>query len=118
FKTEHPVAFAEASKRLTDLQHLVQLSTQTGGRADLCLWNLQKGFQTSPAEMKQIGDRYATLVKQLMEGTVGAKPGTFMVSAQNEPNRTKLSPQQIVNLNLDIDASLKKTLGPQGRKNV
>jgi len=113
----NPAKAAEAKQQLATVQHLVTNATANGGRADLTLWSLDKGFQTSPAEMKQTTDRFAKLVKQL-ETQTHAKPGTFIVSAQNEPNRTKLSPQQMVSLYKDLDSSLKTTLGDAGRKNV
>src|SRR5205814_6668144 len=82
------------------------------------LWSLPKGFKTSPAEMKEIAGRYAQLVKELIATTPGAKPQDFIVSSQNEPNRTKLSPQQIVTLNTAIHDQLDATLDPEVRKQV
>lgn len=118
FASAHPEDAAAAQKRLGELQHTVSLALQHGGRADLCLWNLEKGYRTSPQEMKTVASEYASLVKQLTTAHPNAKPGTFLVSAQNEPNRTKLSPGQVVSLYQDIDASLKSTLGAHGRKAV
>jgi hypothetical protein len=112
FATEHPADAAAAQKRLGELEHFVNLSLQHGGRADLCLWFLPKGYRTTPQELKTLTDRYAVLVKRLLAAHPDAKPGTFLVSAQNEPNRTKLAPAQVVSLFRDLDASLKTTLGP------
>jgi hypothetical protein len=118
FVKANPADAAAAQNRLGELQHSVSLALQHGGRADLCLWNLQKGYRTTPQEMKTVAREYAGLVKQLTAAHPNAKPGTFLVSAQNEPNRTKLSPSQVVSLYQDIDASLKSALGANGRKAV
>ena len=113
----NPVEGAAAQKRLVELKHFVNLALQNGGRADLCLWNLPKGYQTSPAELKTITNQYAKLVKRLLADHPNEPAGTFMVSAQNEPNRTKLKPEQIVSLFQDLNGSLNSTLGAD-RKQV
>ncbi len=110
----NPAAADAARAQLGQLQHLSGLAAQHGGRVDLCLWNLPRGYRTTPAQLLQLTDRFATLVK----GLAGSQPGSFIVSAQNEPNRTKLTPQQLVSLYQDLDRSLRSTLGPQGRAKV
>ncbi len=117
FQRANPVEGAAAQKRLGELKHFVALALQNGGRADLCLWNLPKGYRTSPAELKTITEQYATLVKRLLADHSNEPAGTFMVSAQNEPNRTKLAPAQIVSLFQNLDASLNTKLGAD-RKTV
>src|SRR5439155_7154687 len=99
-----------AAELLGKLKHEVSLAAQSG-KVDLALWSLPKGFQTTDAEMKDIAGRYALLVKDLIATTPGAKPSTFIVSSQNEPNRTKLEPKQIVALYAAIDAQLTAKLG-------
>ena len=76
FQAQHPADCAAASKRLVALQHLVKLATAHGGRADLCLWDLPKGYRTSPAEMKQIAGEYATLVKSVQVPAHGVAAAT------------------------------------------
>src|SRR5207248_2249715 len=88
-----PEAHPKAAKLLERLKQEVADAAKSG-KVDLCLWSLPKGHETTPAEMTELAGRYARLVKELIDTTPGAKPSTFIVSAQNEPNRTKLSPQQ------------------------